>query len=32
MGKKPAETFVVQAGVDYPETAVILNLSQVPCV
>jgi hypothetical protein len=26
MGKQPAETFVIQAGVDYPETAIILNL------
>jgi hypothetical protein len=24
LGKKPAETFMVQAGVEYPQTAIIL--------
>jgi hypothetical protein len=32
MGRKPPETFMVQAGVDYPEYAVILDLSVFPCV
>jgi hypothetical protein len=32
MGRKPPETFMVQAGFEYPEYAVILGLDLLPCV